>query len=159
MTAAENPPEPAVPAGFTLPHFRIDRSGEWFDGDGEITHPGIVANLRANLQRDAQGYFIQTRVRLPVEVEDVPFIVERVEGRGESLQAVLNDGSVSTVDPETLRVTADDVPYCAVKGGAFEGRLSRAAAYQLLALVETDPATGAATLRVGARRYPWRRSA
>jgi hypothetical protein len=159
MTGPDTPPGSEVPAGFTLPRFRIDRSGDWFDGDGEITHPGIVANLRSNLRRDAEGYFIKTRVRIPVEVEDAPFVVERVEVRGERLAAVLNDGAVSTVDPATVRVTADDVPYCAVKEGAFEARLSRAAAYQLLALVETDPATGAATLRVGSRRYPWRPSA
>jgi hypothetical protein len=125
----------------------------------QVTHPGILANLRGNLRKDAQGYFIQTRVRIPVRVDDVPWIVTRLERRGERLHAFLNDGTEEVVDPATLRVGAGDVPYCAVKDGAFEARLTRAAAYQLLALVETDPATGTATLRVGERRYPWRRPA
>ncbi len=67
--------------------------GDWFDDDVQITHPGILANLRGNLRRDADGYFIQTRVRIPVEVDDVPFVVTRCERRGETLHAWLNDGS------------------------------------------------------------------
>jgi hypothetical protein len=46
------PPEPAAsapdpPAGWTLPDLRIGRDGEWYEGDVEITHAGILANLRA----------------------------------------------------------------------------------------------------------------
>src|SRR6202008_4134647 len=49
--------EPELPAGWTLPKLRIDADGEWYDGDVQITHAGILANLRANLKRDAGGYF------------------------------------------------------------------------------------------------------
>ena len=45
---------------WTLPRLRVDRSGDWFDGDVQITHPGILANLRSTLRRDADGYFIET---------------------------------------------------------------------------------------------------
>ena len=43
------------------------------------------------------------------------------------------------------------MPYCAVKGGAFEARLSRAAAFQLLAMADYDEATGRGALRLGGR--------
>ena len=46
------------------------------------------------------------------------------------------------VDAATLRLGRGDVPYCAVKDGAFEARLSRAAAYQLLALADYDERRG-----------------
>jgi hypothetical protein len=121
----------ALPAGWTLPRLRIDVDGDWYDDDVQVTHPGILANLRGNLRRDADGYFIQTRVRIPVQVADAPLVVERIERRGPTLHAWLNDGSEQDVDPGTVRTGANDVPYCAVKGG-FEARLSRAAAYQLL---------------------------
>ena len=111
------------------------------------------------LRRDAQGYYIQTRIRIPVEVEDVPFVVARIERRGEVLHAILSDGTDADVDPATLRVSHDDVPYCAVRDGAFEARLSRAAAFQLLALADYDEGTGRGTLRVGGREYPLRRRA
>src|SRR5438034_6611312 len=84
MTARDDGPNAGAPAPPTanqwaLPKLRIDANGDWFDADVEVTHPGILANLRSSLRRDAQGYFIQTRVRIPVEVADVPFVVIRFE--------------------------------------------------------------------------------
>jgi hypothetical protein len=143
--------EPA--AEWTLPALRVDVDGEWWDGEVQITHPGVVANLRGNLRRDAEGYFIQTRVRIPVEVADAPFVVARIERRGEGLHAWLNDGTEEDIDPATLRIGPGDVPYGAVKGGAFEARLSRAAAYQLLTLADYDERSGRGTLRIGGHDY------
>ena len=142
-----------VAMGWQLPKLRVDRNGDWFDDDVEITHAGILANLRSGLKRDTQGYYIQTRVRIPVEVEDKPFVVSRIERRGEGLYAILSDGTGTDVDPATVHVGRNDVPYCAVRDGAFEARLSRAAAFQLLALAEYDEATGRGTLRLGGREY------
>jgi len=45
------------------------------------------------------------------------------------------------------------VPYCRVKDGRFEARWCRAAAYQLLALAETDAQGRRAALVVGGRRH------
>jgi len=146
-------------APWQLPNLRVDVNGDWYDDDVQITHPGILANLRAGLRRDEQGYFIQTRVRIPVAVADVPFVVARIQRREDALNAVLIDGTSEDVDPGTLRIGADDVPYCAVKGGAFEARLSRAATYQLLALAHYDEDTGRGTLRLGERQYPLERGA
>jgi hypothetical protein len=151
--------DPPINPEFTLPKLRVDVDGAWHDDDVEITHPGIVANLRSTLRRDAQGYFIQTRVRIPVIVDDVPWVVTRVERRGETLHGFLNDGTETAVDLATLRIGAGDVPYCAVKDGAFEARLSRAATFQLLALGEYDERTGRGALRLGGREYELRRTA
>ena len=148
-----------LPAEWALPALRVDVDGEWWDDDVQITHPGVVANLRGNLQRDAGGYFIQTRVRIPVQVADAPFVVTRIERRGNALHAWLNDGAEEDVDPGTLRIGPGDVPYGAVKGGAFEARLSRAAAFQLLALADYDERSGRGTLRLGAREYVIARAA
>ena len=152
------PPE-TPPSDWTLPKLRVDTDGGWWDDDVQITHHGVLANLQGNLRRDAAGYFIQTRVRIPVEVADAPFVVTRIERRGETLHAWLNDGSEQDVDPATIRVGPGDVPYCAVKDGAFEARLSRAAAYQLLALADYDEPSGRGTLRLGGREYPLARAA
>ena len=92
-------------------------------------------------------------MRIPVEVADTPFVVTRIERRGDALHAWLNDGTEQDLDPATLRVGGDDVPYCAVKDGAFEARLSRAAAYQLLALADYDERSGRAALHLGGREY------
>jgi hypothetical protein len=139
-----------VPAGWSLPKLRVDRDGDWFDDGVEVTHPGILANLRSGLRRDADGYFIQTRFRIPVEVDDVPWVITRVEARGERLHVVLNDGTREDVDPAGLSLRGR-VPYCPVKHGAFEARLSRAATFQLLALAEYDESSERGVLRLGGR--------
>lgn len=143
---------------WTLPKLRIDVDGDWHDDDVQITHAGILENLRAGLTRDAQGYFIQTRVRIPVKVADAPFVVTRFERRGDDLVVHLNDGTREPLDPATLRVGPADVPYAAVKGGRFEARFSRAAAYQLWGLAEHDERNGRSVLRHGGREYALRRT-
>ena len=148
-----------IDPSWTLPKLRVDVDGNWYDDDVEITHHGVLANLRGNLRRDAGGYFLQTRVRIPVTVDDAPWVVTRIERRGDRLHAILNDGSESAVDPATLRIGAGDVPYCAVQDGAFEARLSRAATFQLLGLGEYDELTERGTLRLGSRRYELKRPA
>jgi len=148
----------ALPPGWKLPDLRIDVEGDWYDADIQVTHPGILANLRANLKKDADGYFIQTRVRIPVQVDDAPWVVTRLERHGEGLHVMVNDGTEETVDPATVRLGRADVPYCAVKGGAFEARLSRAATFQLLALADYDEASGRGALRLGGREYPLARA-
>ena len=147
-------PEP----GWSLPKLRIGVDGDWYDDGVEITHAGILANLRAGLRRDLTGYFIQTRVRIPVEVADAPFVVTRFERRGDGFVVHLNDDTEEAVDPATLRVGAGDVPYCAVKGGRFEARFSRAAAHQLWGLAEHDERSARSVLRLGGREYSLRRS-
>jgi uncharacterized protein len=142
-----------APAEWTLPRLRIDRDGDWYDGDVQVTHAGILANLRTNLRRDAAGYFIQTRVRIPVEVDDVPWVVTRLEQRGAELRVQVNDGTEEVIDPASIRLGAGHAPYCAVKGGAFEARFNRAATFQLLARAEYDEATERGDLRVGGRVY------
>jgi hypothetical protein len=139
----------------SLPRFRIDRDGDWFSEEGEITHAGIVANLRENLRREGGSYFIQVGPRrLPVEVEDAPFTVVRVEVDAEGGSVLLNDGSRERLAPFTLSLTEDGVPYCTVKGGGFEARLTRAAAHQLARLVEYDEVSNQAFLVLAGARYP-----
>lgn len=142
------------PSTWTLPRLRIDREGVWFHDDAEVTHAGIVANLRENLQVDERGYYLQIGpARVPVEVEDAPFVVERVEAQGEQLVATLNDLSREPVALDTLRVDERGIPRCRVKDGRFDARLGRAATYQLLLHVVTDPGAEPA-LVLGGRRYP-----
>jgi hypothetical protein len=149
---------PPLPNNLKLPDLRVDRDGEWYDEGVQITHPGILANLRGNLRRDAAGYFIQTRVRIPVRVDDVPFVVVRVERRGDELHAHLNDGTEEPLDPASVRLGDADVPYAAVKNGTFDARFSRAAAWQLLQLANYDEASGTGTLRVRGADWPLRRA-
>jgi len=131
---------PADPSTWTLPRLRIAADGTWYHDDGEVTHPGILANLRGNLRVDAVGHFLQVGpVRIPVEVEDAPWVVERLEREGDRLWLTLGDLSREPLDPATLVLGAGEVPYCQVKSG-LRARWSRAATWQLLQLAEEDAA-------------------
>ena len=143
------------PSPWTLPKLRIDRDGTWFHDDAEVTHPGIIANLRENLRVDERGHYLQVGpARVPVEVDDAPYVVERVELMGDGLTATLNDLSREPVALDTLRVDEQGIPRCRVKEGRFDARLSRAATYQLLQHVQLDEGTGRSSLVLGGRRHP-----
>ena len=142
------------PSKWTLPRIAIDREGLWFHDGEEVTHAGMLANLQSDLRRDAQGYYLQVGVvRVPVDVEDTPFVIVRVERDGDGLTMIVNDMSREPLAPETLRFAENGTPYSSVKGGMFQGRWSRAATYQLLQHVEPDASGDSGTLVLGARRY------
>ncbi|HTY76420.1 MAG TPA: hypothetical protein VMI34_01275 [Candidatus Bathyarchaeia archaeon] len=142
------------PSTWKLPRLRIDRDGGWFHEDEEVTHEGILASLRAALQVDAMGHFIQIGpARVPVEVADAPFAVVRLEPEGDGFTLTLNDLTREPLDAASLRLGAGEAPYCRVKGGRFDARFSRAAAWQLLQHVEAGADGAAATIRVGGRAY------
>ena len=151
MTA--DPPSGAAPSSWKLPRLRITRDGDWTDDGEEVTHPGIIANLRDNLRVDDAGHYLQVGpARVPVEVDDAPYVVVRVAAEGGGLAVTLNDGSREPLEEDTLDFDPDGVPHCRVKGGRFGARLSRAAAYQLLEYVEEEASGERVTLVVGARR-------
>jgi uncharacterized protein len=143
------------PSTWKLPRLRIDRDGEWFHEGEEVSHEGILSSLRQGLQVDPAGHFLQIGlVRVPVEVEDAPFVIVRFEADGEGWALWLSDGTREALDPTSLLLREGDVPYCRVKGARFEARFSRAAAWQLLQRVATEPGGGPPTLVADRRRYP-----
>jgi uncharacterized protein len=142
------------PSTWKFPRLRIDRDGLWYHEGAEVTHEGILASLRDGLLRDADGHYLQIGpVRVPVEVDDAPLVVVRVEADGEGLAVILNDGSREPLQPEALRLGPGEVPYATVKEGRFQARFSRAAAYQLLQRLEEDPDSGSAALVLGPRLW------
>ena len=145
----------ADPSTWTVPRLGITRDGAWLHEGEEVTHAGILAALWGGLRVDAAGHYLQIGpARVPVEVEDAPFVVVRVEDEGERLVLTLGDLSREPLSPEALRFGPGGVPYCRVKDGRFDARLSRAAAYQLLQHVEPDADRNSATLVIGGARYP-----
>ena len=143
------------PSTWKLPRLRIDRDGGWFHEGEEVSHEGILSSLREGLQVDPAGHFMQIgSVRVPVEVEDAPFVIVRFEADGDGWVLWLSDRTREALDPASLVLRGGDVPYCRVKGGRFEARFSRAAAWQLLQRVDTEPGGGPPTLTAGGRPYP-----
>lgn len=139
--------------------FRIDREGAWRHEGQEVTHPGVLRNLYANLRVDAGGHYLQVgRGRVAVEVDDAPFVATRVEPLGEpgvgaqALRIYLSDGSDEILVPGSVWLGASGTPYCRVKSGHFAARFALAGWLQLAAFVEEGPG-GEMTLVVGGGRF------
>jgi len=138
--------------------FRIDRDGVWLHEGREVTHPGVLANLFANLARDEAGHFLQVGPRrIPVQVDETPFVVVSLEvpeiqtDSIEPVTLVLSDGSRERLDPRSLWIGPGNVPYCRVKGGTFEARLSLPAWLALAERLEEDE-VGEPVLVAGRKR-------
>lgn len=143
---------PWVPAAGT---FRIDREGAWRHEGLEVTHPGVLRNLFDNLRADGETHYLAVGpARIPVAVDDTPFVVVRIEGEPDPgrPRAHLSDGSVEPLDVDTLELDSAAVPRSRVKGGRFRARLSIAAWLQLASMAEPDPGTEDPVLIVGGRR-------
>jgi hypothetical protein len=139
---------------------RFGRDGRWY-ADGEpIPNPRIARLFSRHLERKPDGsYQIELGIdRAPVEIEDTPFVVERVEGDPESGFLVqLNDGTREPLAMESLRVGAENVLYCRVKNGSEPARFLRPAFYQLAPHLE-EPKPGRFALRSRGRPYPLERA-
>jgi hypothetical protein len=139
---------------------RVDAEGKWFYRGAEIIRQDIVKLFMENLELDDQGrYIISWRgQRCYIEVEDTPFVVWQTvcvekDGQPERLILKLNDGSEEVLEPSSLIIGANNVPYCLVRGGRFRARFSRRAYYQLARLIQEDPHTGGFFFQLGGRRW------
>lgn len=140
---------------------RINKEGRWFIQGEEITHRRTYLLYNKNLAYDEFGRLILRigQETCPVEAEDAPFVVKTLEfvtseqGRLESVWLILNDESREQLIPETLRIRADHIPYCLVRGGMFEARFSRGA-YQLLAhFIQHDEKGSRFSLTMNGKAY------
>ncbi len=136
-------------------HARLPRAGggrgSAHAGGGDGGTSGRLLRLGGRRRRPPAHLRALADLRVPARA--APYAVVRFEPEGDGFAVTLNDLTRERLDPETLRLGAGEVPYCRVKGGAFDARFSRAAAYQLLERVEPDASTGRGALRVGGRRY------
>jgi hypothetical protein len=159
MTATDSDAE-AVPDANRSGVFRIDREGAWRHEGVEVSHPGVLRNLYANLRADGETHYLQVGPRrVPVEVDDAPFVVVRAEAGPDPtrLTLYLSDGSLEPLDPGTLSVCLHGIPYCRVKKGRFRARFSVAAWLQLAGHIEDDARSGEPVLILGGRRITVRR--
>lgn len=140
----------------------IDKEGQWFFQGAPIIRQDIVSFLSRHLVELEDGsYQIRWKDQgCAVLVEDTPFVVwgvTPVESAGRALGILLhlNDGTTETLDPESLYIGFQNVPYCKVRQGRFRARFSRKAYYQLASMIEEIPGTEEGfCLRLGDKVYP-----
>lgn len=156
--------EPPFPPLTRETSIRIDREGRfWHDGEPVLRKE--LARLLASwigVDPETGRYKIENRVNWCfVTVEDAPLVVTSAapttaRDGSEALALSLTDGTVELLDPATLRIDADDVPYCDVRGGTLPARFSRQAAFALLDRARQDD-QGEWVLSLAGREWPLRR--
>ena len=124
----------------------IDKEGHWFHKGVEMIHREFIRFFYQHMEIDLQGrYIINWGGNLCyVEVEDTPFVVQRVRFRGrdqaESSRFILFlcDDTQEDLLPDTLYVGDDNILYCKIKNRTFPARFARSAYYQLAEYIEEE---------------------
>jgi hypothetical protein len=129
-----------VPRRYT---YKLDRHGVLSHARTAITDPGVLRTFFRNLEPRPDGSYLSMCAGEEniLHVEDTPFVVTRIEvqrraGAMTEVTLRLHDGSTEAMDPAGLRIRADDILVCRVRGGRFPARFGRAAQLALLGLVQ-----------------------
>jgi hypothetical protein len=137
---------------------RVLPDGSWRVGDFQVLHPPTLRYVKSHLVDDGGApYVVDGPQRMPIQVEGPPFEVLTlvIDPSRDKAEAVLDDGSLETIGDTSLGMNEETGRFeCAVRGGRFRARLSRAAHQTLLDHIVEE--RGAFFLPVGARRIPLR---
>ena len=141
--------------------FRIDAKGIWFHEGKPIGRRELVKLFAAILVRDGEGaYWLETPVaKVPVMVEDAPFLAVELEIRGRAAAQVLRlrtniDRWVDLGADHPLIVRAGPRPYVRLAGG-MEALVARPVYYELAELAVAGPeGTGHPGVWSGGRFFP-----
>jgi uncharacterized protein len=140
---------------------RVDRDGVWYFRGAVMFRKEIVNYFYEHLRLDEEGrYWIDLgHDCCVIQVEDTPFVVRAVyrrsddHGSGERISLLLCDDSLESLDPSSLSLTDENVPYCSVRDGRFPARFSRPAYYQLAEHIEYDARRDAFYLSLNGQSY------
>ena len=158
LADSEKPPERMLSSGIS-----VDREGDWYYQEDKIIREDILELFLSNLCLTSSGTFvIEWRgQRCALEVTDTPFVVSRVDRiRSEEtyhekiLIQLKHLPDPEVLDPSTLHVREDNVPYCFIRNERVRARFSRPAYYQLAEWIECDPDTGTFYLELNGNRHP-----
>jgi hypothetical protein len=138
----------------------IDKEGVWYYQGQEMIRKDIVQYFSQHLKLDDSGRYVILigNDQEYVQVEDSPLVVRNLgrvpaEDSGEDkIELYLSDGSWENLDPETLRISDEHIPYCRVRQNTINARFSRAAYYALSQFINEDE-EGNFFLVLNGRRY------
>ncbi|HJZ87061.1 MAG TPA: DUF1285 domain-containing protein [Polyangia bacterium] len=121
---------------------RIDRDGHFWHEGARVEHPGLARAFARWIALDSETgrYILKNDVDWCfVTVDDAPLVVRALDAE---MRLHLSDDETEPLDPKTLRIDENDVPYCDVRGGTLPARFSRAGAFALLERARPAPSGG-----------------
>jgi len=134
---------------------RVDKEGLWYYEGALMFRKDILEVFFQNLKRDEKGrYLVDYKgEKSRIEVEDTPFVVERVLKHDTTIEIFLSDFTSETLDPTTLRMNEDNVLYCTIRNGELPARFLRAAYYQIAEYIVHDTKTERYYIPLGGKNY------
>lgn len=128
---------------------RIARDGTWYADETEMERRDIVSLFAAHLEREEGGYVVRLGSDgMPVEVEDVPFVVAEIIPAENGLRARLVDGREVELPPGPVYLVRD-VPYLTLRWER-DTKLSRGAWWQMVSHLDA----AAMAVRYGPHAWP-----
>lgn len=94
--------------------FWLDRHGCWRNVHGKFRNKKIIDHFNRSIRRDAGGYFV-TQINGDVlekvyfRCEDTALFVTEISPDGDEIRLALNTGDSVMLDPDALRVKADQL--------------------------------------------------
>src|SRR4029078_1375622 len=132
---------------------KIGRDGTWYYEGSPIGRKTLVRLFASVLRREADGYYLVTPVeKVPIEVEDAPFLAVAMEATGDGKSQRLgfrtNLDDMVDAGPEhglSFRVEPDGsfTPYLDTRDG-LPARLTRPVFYELVAFAGAGTRGGGA---------------
>ena len=140
---------------------RIDAEGLWFYRGKEMTRRDIVQFFYQNLIFDESGtYAVRVgQQTYRIEVEDTAFIVWDIrfvtgdDISREYIELLLSDNRTERLDPETVYIAENDIPYCRIRNRLHRARFSKSAYYKLAEHIQYDPQNDRFYLELSGRLY------
>lgn len=134
---------------------RVDKDGLWYYEGALMFRKDILEVFFQNLKRDEKGrYLVDYRGQKSlIEVEDTPFVVERVVKHNDTIEIFLSDFTSEPLDPTTLRMNADNVLYCTIRNGELPARFLRTAYYQIAECIAHDTTEDRFYIPLGGQNY------
>lgn len=129
---------------------KIDKEGIWYYRGAEMFRKDIVNYLSRHLCQDEQGrYLILVDGDSEfVEVEDTPLVITAIKPSVEpnsvhtKIRLIFSDNSEEDLDPSSLRIGPNNVPYCRVRNNTLDARFNRPSYYQLANLIKFQEGQG-----------------
>lgn len=137
----------------SIEKIRLNREGDWFQGDNPITHERTLELFFKSIVHTDEGYFLSgEKMPVAIEVEDTAYFIRGVNRTDSGYTVDLSDATSEELDPKTLSFGEENELYCLVKNGSERAKFLRPAFYEIMKdLTEEASFFG---LRVGGLFYP-----
>lgn len=136
-------------------YYDLDAEGHFWHEGYEFDEPSIIQVILKSLEPiEGNRYhaFCQGEECI-IRTEDVPYVVQNMDMNPENITLIFSGGYKEPLDPTSLFIGKNNIPYCRVRNGKFLARFNRKSYFELAKKIEFDPQDKVFYLSLGDKRY------